>query len=350
MNINGATKIFEEAFVNKEMAGPRLTAVWGRPVDKSDGVSGQRTEVTIDDVRRWSDAYIEKKRREAELNDHHFYLPNGCTVAEKVCFLVGEEYTLETSTYKEEFVCKAVIDSLEGIPLDIVIMLSKERKNRKKFSLTPSDCKILNIDFEIGLEVYSTTLNWNVKEVFDRYQTKMKALNKDLTGLLKGHMCIVPFGAVQGLLDSGKRPTEVFDYVYKFHEGYAGVRLNGKYNFINTECKILSQQWFDWVGNFREGYAGVELNGEWKYLDTKGRLYDYDPREQRYSEKNDEENRLQGGYGSDVGTTTGLYRNITSSNRCEPVAQNLNDPRAKSTAITSYYRAAGTDWETELFF
>ena len=202
MNINGVTKTFEEAFANKKMAGPRLTAVWGRPVDKSDGVSRQRTEVTIDDVRRWSDAYIEKKRREAELNDRHFYLPNGCTVAEKVRFLVGEEYTLETSTYKEEFVCKAVIDSLEGIPLDIVIMLSKERKNRKKFSLTPSDCKILNIDFEIGLEVYSTTLNWNVKEVFDRYQTKMKALNKDLTGLLKGHMCIVPFGAVQARMSS----------------------------------------------------------------------------------------------------------------------------------------------------
>ena len=272
MNINGVTKTFEEAFANKKMAGPRLTAVWGRPVDKSDGVSGQRTEVTIDDVRRWSDAYIEKKRREAELNDRHFYLPNGCTVAEKVCFLVGEEYTLETSTYKEEFVCKAVIDSLEGIPLDIVIMLSKERKNRKKFSLTPSDCKILNIDFEIGLEVYSTTLNWNVKEVFDRYQTKMKALNKDLTGLLKGHMCIVPFGAVQGLLDSGKRPIEVFDDVWDFHDGFARVKLNGRWNFINTKCTILSQQWFDYVDVFFNGFARVKLNGKYNFIDKEGKI------------------------------------------------------------------------------
>ena len=272
MNLNGVTKTFEEAFANKKMRGPRLTAVWGRPVDKSDGVSGQRTEVTIDDVRRWSDAYIEKKRREAELNDHHFYLPNGCTVAEKVCFLVGEEYTLETSTYKEEFVCKAVIDSLEGIPLDIVIMLSKERKNRKKFSLTPSDCKILNIDFEIGLEVYSTMLNWNVKEVFDRYQTKMMNLNKDLTGLLKPQMGIVPFDEIQGLLDSGKSPEEVFDWVGSFHDGYARVELNGEYNFINTKSKILSQQWFDWIGNFYNGYAIVQLNGEYNFIDTEGNM------------------------------------------------------------------------------
>lgn len=34
-------------------------------------------------------------------------------------------------------------------------------------------------------------------------------------------------------------------------------------------------------------------------------------------------------YGSNAGTTAELYRIITSSNRCEPVAQNLNDPRAK---------------------
>jgi hypothetical protein len=328
MNINGVTKTFEETFANKEMAGPRLTAVWGRPVDKSDGVSGQRTEVTIDDVRRWSDAYIEKKRLEAELNDRYFYLPNGCTVAEKVRFLVGEEYTLETSTYKEEFVCKAVIDSLEGIPLDIVIMLSKERKNRKKFSLTPSDCKILNIDFEIGLEVYSTMLNWNVKEVFDRYQTKMRNLNKDLTGLLKPHMGIVPFGAVQGLLDSGKRPTEVFDWAGDFHEGYAAVELNGRWNFINTEGKVLTQQWFDDAWDFYNGFARVELNNKYNFIDKEGKIlcdqwFDY------VYDFYDGYARVELNRGWDLIDTEGRLYELKK---------------------TSYYSAAGTDWNNEIFF
>ena len=63
-----------------------------------------------------------------------------------------------------------------------------------------------------------------------------------------------------------------FDWIEDFEEGFARVELNGKWNFINTEGRILSNQWFDAMRNFNEGFARVKLNGKWNFINTKGRI------------------------------------------------------------------------------
>ena len=64
-----------------------------------------------------------------------------------------------------------------------------------------------------------------------------------------------------------------YDYVGKFYNGYAGVFLNDKYNFIDVQGNLVfPNQWFDWIGDFYDGYARVKLNGKWNYIDTRGRL------------------------------------------------------------------------------
>ena len=63
-----------------------------------------------------------------------------------------------------------------------------------------------------------------------------------------------------------------FDSAAVFMEGLASVRLNGKYNFINTEGQIAFKQWFDIAWSFDEGFAKVELNGKWYNLDKEGNL------------------------------------------------------------------------------
>mgnify|MGYP003289123643 CR=1 FL=1 len=60
-----------------------------------------------------------------------------------------------------------------------------------------------------------------------------------------------------------------FDLVYSFSEGFALVKLNGKFNFLTTEGQLLSEQWFDYSDNFREGFARVELNGKWNFINTE---------------------------------------------------------------------------------
>ena len=63
-----------------------------------------------------------------------------------------------------------------------------------------------------------------------------------------------------------------FNSVWSFNEGFATVQLNGKWNFINTNGQLLSQQWFDYVGFFNEGFAEVKLNSKWNYINTEGRF------------------------------------------------------------------------------
>jgi hypothetical protein len=66
-------------------------------------------------------------------------------------------------------------------------------------------------------------------------------------------------------------PENKFDWCGSFYYGYAEVRLNGKWNFIDTKGKYLSEQWFDNCGVFNYGYAKVWLNGKWNYINTKGK-------------------------------------------------------------------------------
>ena len=63
-----------------------------------------------------------------------------------------------------------------------------------------------------------------------------------------------------------------FDWVSNFVNGFSGVQLNGKYNFIDTEGNILSDQWFDWIYDFFDGVAMVKLNGQSNFIDTKGNM------------------------------------------------------------------------------
>ena len=74
-------------------------------------------------------------------------------------------------------------------------------------------------------------------------------------------------------LASGEDPRDVFDYYYDdFHEGFARVKLNGKYNFINQEGKILSNQWFDYCYDFKDGFSIVRLNGKFNFITQEGKF------------------------------------------------------------------------------
>ena len=56
-----------------------------------------------------------------------------------------------------------------------------------------------------------------------------------------------------------------------FHEGFARVELNDKWNFIDTDGKLLSEQWFDDAYK-SGGYAEVTKDGVTYRIDTKGNL------------------------------------------------------------------------------
>jgi len=72
--------------------------------------------------------------------------------------------------------------------------------------------------------------------------------------------------------EGGLLSEQWFDVAWSFYEGFAMVQLNGKWNFIDTEGKLLSEQWFDDAWDFHEGLARVKIDGKWLKINTKGEI------------------------------------------------------------------------------
>ena len=68
-------------------------------------------------------------------------------------------------------------------------------------------------------------------------------------------------------------PNRWFDKCDYFSNGFGRVMLNGKENFITVKGEILfPDQWFDWCGSFVNGCAVVNLDYKYNFINTKGEL------------------------------------------------------------------------------
>ena len=82
---------------------------------------------------------------------------------------------------------------------------------------------------------------------------------------------VILFDEVQPMLDNGVPPTDIFEFVGDFNDGYAKVNLNNKWNFINRNNKLLSDTWYDTVYDFDDGYARVLLDDKCNLIDKNGK-------------------------------------------------------------------------------
>jgi len=63
-----------------------------------------------------------------------------------------------------------------------------------------------------------------------------------------------------------------FEDLYFFHEGFAKVDSDRKFNFIDKDGKVLSNEWFDNAGFFSEGLAPIGIRGKYNFIDTEGKI------------------------------------------------------------------------------
>ena len=63
-----------------------------------------------------------------------------------------------------------------------------------------------------------------------------------------------------------------FEEVRRFSEGFAPVKENDKWGFINTKGEVLAPCIYDEVWRFFEGLAPVEQNGKWGFINTRGEV------------------------------------------------------------------------------
>ena len=63
-----------------------------------------------------------------------------------------------------------------------------------------------------------------------------------------------------------------YDYAWHFSEGYAQVKINNKWYFINTNIELASNQYYEETENFCNGYAIVKKNNKWNFIDKSHNL------------------------------------------------------------------------------
>ena len=56
-----------------------------------------------------------------------------------------------------------------------------------------------------------------------------------------------------------------------FSEGFAAVKKDGKWGFINTDGELIIDCVYDSVGSFSEGLCAVQTGYEWDYIDADGK-------------------------------------------------------------------------------
>ena len=85
-------------------------------------------------------------------------------------------------------------------------------------------------------------------------------------------MGIISFEEVPELLASGKNIGEIFDDVSNRRDEFYKVKLNEKCNLLHKESNtLLCRRWYDNIYVFEEGLAGVKLNGKWSFIDKTGK-------------------------------------------------------------------------------
>ena len=61
-----------------------------------------------------------------------------------------------------------------------------------------------------------------------------------------------------------------FDGVGSFNEGFAAVKKDGKYGYINTKGEQIVECKFDSAWSFNKGFVAVQKDGKFGYINTKG--------------------------------------------------------------------------------
>lgn len=68
--------------------------------------------------------------------------------------------------------------------------------------------------------------------------------------------------------------NEWFDWIGDFYDEFALVeRENHEYNYIDKQGNILSDEWFKWLDLFRDEFARVKsFDDEFNFIDRQGKL------------------------------------------------------------------------------
>lgn len=134
----------------------------------------------------WNDALFFKENKKRE--ESNFYQDG------KPRLRIGENYSLFDNACEGfipiERVYKliGVVNTLNGIQIDSYIMKQIDGPETTIFSLTKSDCKLLGIEYEEGLQLFPFGLDWSLckadREKYQAYRKEKEEAKKKQEALI----------------------------------------------------------------------------------------------------------------------------------------------------------------------
>jgi hypothetical protein len=131
-------------------------------------------------------------------------------------------------------------------------------------------------DYAMNAVEISKVVNVNFYEVF-KPKTKLKESPEKIFDRVfdfKDGYAKVELNKKFNIIDKNGEilSDEWFDNIYYFDDYYEEVELNDKCNLIDKNGELLSDEWFDEIYNFKDGYAIVELNDKYNLIDKNGEI------------------------------------------------------------------------------
>ncbi|MEO1051234.1 MAG: WG repeat-containing protein [Bacteroidota bacterium] len=79
-------------------------------------------------------------------------------------------------------------------------------------------------------------------------------------------------GTIAYDLRASKSTKKGFEEIYPPSEGFYGVKIDGKYGFIDANSKLRIANRYDGIGQFSEGLVSIKLLGKWGFIDKQEKL------------------------------------------------------------------------------
>ena len=137
-------------------------------------------------------------------------------------------------------------------------------KRNSKYNYIDSNCKLAASEWFEDV---------NFKDKYNQHQNNSEYSFADIYHSYKGYAIIKREGKYNFLNLKGELISkEWFDEVWEFSGGYAPVRKGNKENYIDASGRLLSKEWFDCVYIFKNGYAKVQNKGKYNRITTEGKL------------------------------------------------------------------------------
>ena len=162
-------------------------------------------------------------------------------------------------------------------PIDVLGFYSQEEGSRYyKVKLSGEITKCDNLDTKVAATEITILEEINIKELRNITEWWKNENVLDLLYFSDGFARVRRNDKKYNYIDEqGKLLSEQwFENAFDFNEGFAVVKNKDYvYNFIDKQGKLLSKQWFEKAFDFNEGFTKVKrTNGDWVKIDKTGKL------------------------------------------------------------------------------